>query len=749
MKEIKIGILGNPNSGKTSLFNALVGARQHVGNWPGVTVEKKSGFYLFNEKKYEVVDLPGIYSLSAASIDEKVARDFILQDTVHLIVNILDASNLERHLYLTVQLLEMRIPCLVVLNMMDRVKQKKIQIKIEKLGQMLDCPVVCTIASKGDGIKELKRIIQEIALIKKVSGANIYFPDEIEKGISRVSSLLTSVKTPGPYDPRWVAIKILEGDDDFIVLEHKDALESLATETRAKAKNILGEDIDILIADSRYGFVHSICKTVVDRHDLVRRDVSDIVDRVALNRYFGIPIFLLAMYFTFWITINFGGCFINFFDILFGAIFVDGLGGMLSAIGAPVFLKTLFADGLGGGIQTVSTFIPPIFFMFLCLSFLEDSGYMARAAFVMDGLMRKVGLPGKAFVPMLIGFGCNVPAIMATRTLGNSRDRTLAVVMNPFMSCGARLPVYAFFTAAFFPQAGGSIIFSLYLIGIFFAVLTAFLLKHTALKGEPSSFIMELPPYHMPTARGVLLHSWERLKGFIVKAGKAILAVIVILTLLNSFGGKDNTESFLSKAGQKAVVIFKPMGLTENNWPAAVGIFTGIFAKESVVGTLDSLYTQLDNKESFQQKNDFSFLEKVGQAFFSVGQSFSHLRGPFSFFRPQGPAKESRVSENIQQSMTHRFDGKVGAFAYLLLILLYMPCVATIAAVYQELNLKWAIFSVIYFSGVAWCASTVFYQTARFADNPMSAVSWIGFVLILFGLTYIWLKKQGHYLISE
>lgn len=757
--QIKIGIAGNPNSGKTTLFNALTGARQRVGNWPGVTVDRKFGNYSYQGQEIEVIDLPGIYSLSSSSLDEQIARDYILKEKPDLIVNIVDASNLERNLYLTTQLIEMRVPIVVVFNMMDLVCRKNIKIKVKELSKMLDCPTACIVANKNKGFTELKNVIHEAAKEKHVSLADIYFPKEIEEAIDIIKPCLQNQEELSGYDQRWVATKLLEEDVDSFLLTKNQKIEEILNSSKNKIQNLLGENPDIIIADSRYGFVNSICRKAVDKSNIIRKSIMDILDKVFLNRFLGIPLFLTAMYFTFWTTINLGGCFIDFFDILFGTIFVDGFRVVLEAIKSPTFITTLLADGVGGGIQTVSTFIPPIFFMFLCLAILEDSGYMARAAFVMDRFMRWIGLPGKAFIPMLVGFGCNVPAIMATRTLDNEKDRIMTIMMNPFMSCGARLPVYALFAAAFFPRNGGDVIFALYMTGIFLAVITGLILKKTVLKGKTSTFIMELPPYHIPTFRGILIHTWERLKAFVVRAGKAIILVIIILSFLNSigtdgsFGNEDSENSVLSKIGKSIVPIFQPMGMTEDNWPAAVGIFTGIFAKEAVVGTLDALYSQIDvniteTNEDDEEDGGFDLLGGVQEAFSTIPENLSGLTFPFSVTSLIGADIDSaiedlEVEDASYDSLVRRFDGKAGAFAYLLMILLYMPCVAAVAAVYRELNLGWTIFSVAYLSALAWLTSTLFYQVFRFFEHPLVSFGWILCCILISVVFIVSLKMKS------
>ncbi|MDD3375189.1 MAG: Fe(2+) transporter permease subunit FeoB [Candidatus Omnitrophica bacterium] len=743
-KKSIIAVVGNPNCGKTSLFNILTKSRRKVGNWPGVTVSREEGSYTYRGRFVLVVDLPGIYSLSASSLDEKIAREYILHQKPDLVVNIVDASNLERNLYLTIQLIEMRVPCVVILNKMDIAKSLGIRIKLEELSRNLNVPISCTVASKDQGIDDAKDLIEDALNKKLVSKSNIYFPKEIEQGIKEISLFLKNNpedKKDFEGNSRWIATKLLEEKDFLKETRVKNPLFDILNDVQQRSKEILGEQADIIIADSRYGFINSLCKKVVIKNRVVRRDISDLIDKFALNRYLGIPIFLLAMYLTFWITISFGGCFVDFFDLSFGAIFVDGFRNILTLINAPEILKVFLADGLGGGIQTVATFVPTIFFMFFCLAILEDSGYMARAAFVMDGLMRAIGLPGKAFVSMLMGFGCNVPAIMSTRTLESVRDRTLAVVINPFISCGARLPVYAVFAAAFFPSNGGLVIFALYVIGILCAIMTAFLLKNTVLKGDPSAFIMELPPYHKPTLKGILVHTWERLKGFIFKAGKAILFVVVLLNLLYAFSGGSNLReqgsgSVLKQGGQFVLPVFKPMGIRQENWPAVIGIFTGVFAKESVVGTLDSLYRRTENREGLDE--NFNFGLRIKQAFLSVPENIEKLNLPFS-------SKEDRVNNNeisgsFRFSLIQNFDGKVGAFAYLLMVLLYMPCIATIAAINAELNLKWMIFSILYSSLLGWSVAVLFYQTARFYMHPIESLGWILFIGMMLFSCFIFIK---------
>ncbi len=756
MEKLKIALAGNPNCGKTTLFNDLTGSHQYVGNWPGVTVDRLDGHYEYDGTRVDVTDLPGIYSFSAYSIDETIARKHILEEHPDVVVNVLDATNLERNLYLTTQLLEMRVPVVVALNMMDLAKRRSIRIEAEHLARHLGCPVVPVVASKGLGVDELRDVIRDAGRERRVSSTRVEYDSELEKAVERIMEKVESSARKEGVDARWFALKILEGDELALELSGALDLDGIVARESRRVEKHTGDDLDIVIADGRYGFIHGLSRDVVHRDGDVRRTVSDRIDKVLLNRVLGIPAFLMIMYVVFMLTINAGGPFVDFFDKLCGTIFVDGFSVVLSALCAPEWVVNLLANGVGGGIQTVSTFIPPIFMIFLCLAFLEDSGYMARAAFVMDRFLRTVGLPGKAFIPMLVGFGCNVPAIMATRTLENNRDRILTILMNPFMSCGARLPVYTLFAAAFFPYHGGSVIFSLYVMGIVLAILTGLLFKKTILQGEVSTFVMELPPYHLPTFRGIMYHTWNRLRDFIVRAGRVIMVVVIALSFLNaigtdgSFGNEDSDKSIISAIGKKVVVVFRPLGLEKENWPAAVGLFTGVLAKEAVVGTLDSLYARIDASTAVDKADEekFDFWHGVEEAFAAIPAGFKGLARRYSaeedatdgLRNPAKVATGTGVSGGTVSVMTRFFDGKIGAFAYLLFILIYAPCVAATAAIARETNLKWAAFSVFYLTLLAWIISTVFYQTGTFFRHPASSALWLVVSALILGALYAGLK---------
>src|SRR5579883_2570886 len=745
---LSIALVGNPNCGKTTLFNALTGARQRVGKWPGVTVERKSGYFTEKSMTVEVVDLPGVYSLTlaceTAAIDERIACDFILCHQSDIIINIVDASNLERHLYLTTQLVEMGAPVILALNMMDVARTRQIQIDKVKLSQELGCPVIALEASKGSGVAELKQAIVRYRVTE--SGAKqLSYPAAIQEAIAAIRSLHVNP---------WQVVRVLEDDVYVRGQVAADVLEKVQAEQH-RIQQIEEEDADILIAETRYQFIQHILQQCLTRGKEIKTTWTSYIDNIVLNRILGIPIFLAMMYLLFLFSLNIGGAFQDFFDIGSQTIFVDGFAYWLTSHGAPTWLTVLLANGVGKGINTTVTFIPVIGSLFLFLSLLEDSGYMARAAFVIDRFMRALGLPGKAFVPMIVGFGCNVPAVMAARTLENKRDRILTIMMAPFMSCGARLAIYAVFTAAFFPHGGQNIVFALYLTGIAMAIFTGLLLRKTLLKGDPAPLILELPPYHVPRVKTLCLLAWQRLKSFVFRAGKLIVPICVLIGALNALNidgtmnsGDGSTQSLLSAMGQWLTPIFAPMGIHQNNWPATVGLVTGVLAKEVVVGTLNTLYTELGH---FAAAPDaaFHFWAGLQNAIASIPANFSQFGS--SLANPVlAKAPVHTVTEGVYGLMAERFDGRAGAMAYLLFVLLYFPCISTTAAMLRELNRSWTGFSVVWTTVVAYGAAVIFYQFATFFAHPVSSLAWIlGIVSVFFSIVilmrFMSSEKGGRY----
>lgn len=765
MNQHIVCVVGNPNCGKTTLFNALTGSKQRVGNWPGVTVDKKTGSFSHGDDEIELVDLPGIYSITPSSSsgeDERIARDYILTGEAEAVINIVDASNLERNLYLTAQLIEMRVPMIVVVNMLDIAKQHRLEVDLDALSRELGCPVVGMIASRDKGIKQLKAALSDFLANPSIPPLSVEFPEDIASEMKKIGTYLSSHSR---QRGEWFAGQFMEQapglDEKFPGVDLKPVYEQVS----ALNEKYEG-DLDIEIANSRYCLVSSIAEEAVIRRGEVSETLTDKIDKIVLNRWLGLPIFLAIMYVMFLFTQNLGSAFIDFFDVLVGGVLVDGLGGWLESIGTPDWLRVFLANGVGGGLQTVSTFIPVVFFLYLFLAFLEDSGYMARAAFVMDRLMRALGLPGKAFVPLIVGFGCNVPAIMATRTMDRASDRIITVMMSPFMSCGARLPVYVLFATAFFPNNGQNLVFGLYLIGILAAVLTGFLLKKTALPGAAGAFVMEIPPYHIPTVKGILLRTWDRVKSFMLRAGKVIVVIVACLSFLNSlgtdgtFGNEDSDKSVLSTVGKTIVPVLEPMGVQEENWPAAVGIFTGIFAKEAVVGTLNSLYGTIAANEELNKSEGSADAEEAEEPW-SFAAVFSEATEALvgnltglseSLTDPMGisvgdlsdeaaAAEEQEVSAATIESIKTLFGTSSAAFAYLLMVLLYMPCVAAIAAVYREVGAAWTIFAAAWTTALGYSAATIFYRVVNFSADPAYSIISIAVCsLVMIGM-YFWMKS--------
>ncbi len=680
----KIALIGNPNCGKTTLFNLLTGANQKVGNWPGVTVEKKFGYFELENESIELVDLPGIYSLEQgySGIDEKIAQDFLEQSDISLIINIVDATNLERSLVLTQQLTERGVPMLLVINMLDVARQQGITVNTDKLAQKLQLPIIEMIASQKHGIDELR------------------------------NNLISTFGTVPPTS------------------ENKPT----SAENTASEEKLL----------QRYHQSRQLINGVVEVSP-THHSLSERIDAVLINRWLGIPFFLFMIYLMFTIAVNLGAVFIDFFDILFAAVLVDGVSWLLREISSPEVLVTLLAQGVGGGVTLVATFIPVIGFLYLCLSVLEDSGYMSRAAFVIDRAMSGIGLPGNAFVPLIVGFGCNVPAVMAARSLGRDSDRLMTIAMAPFMSCGARLTVYALFAAAFFQQNGQNIVFALYLLGIALAVFTGWIFRKQLFTDEVTPSFQEMPAYHVPIARNILLTTWFRLKSFIFRAGKTIVVVVIALSFLNSistdfsFGNEDSEDSVLSVIGRSITPAFAPLGIEKDNWPATVGLFTGMFAKEAIVGTLDALYSESSADEDDGSPPDL--IAAAGDAFSSIGSELFALSS--SLTDPLGisigdvsdldaVADEQEIETTTLSNMAALFSGPFAAFCYLVFILLYAPCVAVLGAINKEAGWHWTLLVFGWSTGLAYITATVIYQIGTFFVNPLFSSLWIiGMLTIL------------------
>ncbi|NAX17768.1 MULTISPECIES: Fe(2+) transporter permease subunit FeoB [Vibrio] len=738
--------VGNPNSGKTTLFNGLTGSKQQVGNWAGVTVEKKTGRYTHSGDEFILTDLPGIYALDSGndsnSIDESIASRAVLTHPADLIINVVDVTCLERSLYMTLQLRELGRPMIVVLNKMDALKRERQSLDIQQLEKVLGCPVFMLSATSKEQVSRFKEklhkvLLQGVALKELLLDYGSAFEQSIGK--------LTTIFQHKQVAPRALAIRALE--NDLLVI---NGLPEVQRELIQKEQLQSGLDIDLHVADTKYTFLHEQCQQIRKTEGKLSHSFTQKADKLILNKWVGVPFFFVVMYLMFMFSINIGSAFIDFFDIGVGALLVDG-GHYLLDDHLPIWLVTLLADGLGGGIQTVATFIPVIACLYLFLAVLESSGYMSRAAFVLDKVMQKIGLPGKAFVPLVLGFGCNVPAIMATRTLDQERERKLAASMAPFMSCGARLPVYALFAAAFFPESGQNVVFALYLLGILAAVFTGLVLKHTLYPGSSDSLVMEMPDYEIPTLQNIMIKTWQKLKRFVLGAGKTIVIVVMILSFLNSvgtdgsFGNEDSDNSVLSKVAQVVTPVFAPIGINQDNWPATVGIITGIFAKEAVVGTLNNLYTSAEGDES-----EYDLMASLQEAVMSIPENLTGL----SFSDPLGievgdltdssaVAEEQAVDASIFGNLKQHFVTGHAAFAYLIFILLYTPCVAAMGAYVREFGANYARFIAVWTMGLAYGGAALYYQATRITETPVESLTWIIAIIMVSLLTFKMLKRKG------
>ena len=663
-RTMKVALAGNPNCGKTTLFNALTGSNQYVGNWPGVTVEKKEGTARLGDREITVVDLPGIYSLSPYSMEEIVARDFIIGEGPDAVIDIVDATNLERNLYLTVQLLELERPLVLALNFMDEVKARGDQIDVERLSKELGVPVVPITAKTGEGLDELLQVAH-----RQMHLGVTYEPDDLYDDFThdihhRMGELIHDYAYAANLPAHWASIKLLEGDGIVakalnLPADVQNKLDAIIAEY--EASSALG-DRETLVADSRYRYIERVVHaSVVKGKGSEGPTLTEKIDRIVTGKYTALPLFLCAMLVMFVITFGPFGSWLQDGVSALLDLFSGWLEGTLTAAGAPYVLVSLACDGVIGGVGGVLSFLPQIALLFFFLSFLEDSGYMSRAAFIMDRLLRRFGLSGKAFIPMLMGFGCSVPAIMGARTMENEKDRRMTILLIPFMSCSAKLPVYGLLSAAFFGPWAGLVVFGLYVIGMAVGILSGILFKHTLFAGEPAPFVLELPPYRFPSIENIATHVWQKVKGFLVKAGTLILAMSIVLWLLQSFDFSlhmvdDAANSMLGTLGALIAPVFAPLGF--GFWQAAVALLTGFIAKEMVVSSLSMFYG------------------------FSLTAAGTAVAAAMTGFTP------------------------LSAFSMLVFILLYVPCVAATSTMAKELgSAKWTVFSVCWQIGVAYVVS--------------------------------------------
>ncbi|QLE79142.1 Fe(2+) transporter permease subunit FeoB [Francisella sp. Scap27] len=721
---MKYALVGNPNCGKTTIFNALTGLNQKVGNWSGVTVDKKVGFFESNKQKVEIVDIPGIYSLAVSdesSIDEQIAYSYIINDKPNAIINVLDASNLNRSLYLTMQLIELGLPVILVVNMIDVANKKGAIIHYDKLEKMLGCKVLPVIGSKGVGIKELKTLLAEPQQESLFDLAK-YYPEQVFD----IQKLISGFRGRD-LGSLWLAMEFSDNHkvqlSREISKEEFDRLESLSQELSVTD-----------VGKVRHKAVKDILNEVVEYKKVSKFNFTEILDAICMNKYLGVPIFLFIMYLMFLFSITLGGAVQPLFDDLSHAIFVDGLAYYANMAGLPVEVSGILANGLGTGLNTVLAFIPQIGFLFIFLSVLEDSGYMSRAAFVMDRFMQSIGLSGKAFVPLIVGFGCNVASIMAARTLETRKDRLMTLMMSPFMSCGARLAIFSVFASAFFPQNGATVIFLLYLAGIVGAIVTGYVIKFTFLKGDTAPFILDIPNYHMPSFKTVMIYSWNRLKSFLIRAGKVIVPVAIIVGSLNSITVGNKTTA-LEYAGKTITPVLNPMGINNDNWPATVGLITGTLAKEVVVGTLNTIYTQ-DDSDGIP--TSFSLINSVKEAWDTTIDNVKGIDVAVLLNPVKASEADASMDKGAMGNMVTKFGSVSAAFAYLLFVLLYIPCISVVGAMVRESTRGWAILSVLWSVSIAYVCAVIAYQLANIFTNPVTAIVTIAFAMAyMLGIVFI------------
>ncbi len=680
-KPIVVALAGNPNSGKTTLFNSLTGSRQHVGNYPGVTVERKEGRAEFEGRELHIVDLPGTYSLTPYSLEEVVARRYVIHERPDVIVDVVDATNLERNLYLATQFIELDVPVIIALNMVDMADAQGLRIDTVLLGQLVGAPVIPMVATTGFGKRELLEAIADVATKYSKPQVTISFGSELEPHIAAVTEKLDTLGLDDQMgiSPRWLAIKLLEDDAEVVkdlrqrIPEAEELLDRVA-QARRHIAEVLGTDAELAIGDRRYGFIAGACRRAVATVRRPKVDITDLIDDIVTNRVIGIPLFLVLMWLMFEMVFTLGGPPMGWIEAGF-----DSLGTAVSQLLPPGELRSLIVDGIIGGVGGVLVFIPNILLLFLAIAFIEDTGYMARAAFVVDRLMHYIGLHGKSFIPMLIGFGCTVPAVLATRTIDDEKNRLTTMLVAPFMSCSARLPVYLLLAGAFFaPDMAGKVIFAIYILGVMIAIVMALVLRKCLFTGETTPFVMELPPYRLPTLRGLIVHMWERTWLYVKKAGTVILAASIIVWFLLTHpapapdlaaagAGQGVAHTYAGRISRTFEPLIQPLGF---DWKIGAGLIAGFAAKETVVSTLGTIYS----------------LDTTGDG-------------------------ERGLREALQADPA--WDPLV-ALSVMVFVLLYVPCIAVVGAVRRETNSwKWPLFLVVYTCSLAWIVSFIVYQVGR------------------------------------
>lgn len=746
MSNTVIALAGNPNCGKTTLFNALTGASQYVGNWPGVTVEKKEG-RLKGHKNVIIEDLPGIYSLSPYTLEEVVSRNYLVTEHPSLILNLVDGSNLERNLYLTTQLCELGVPVVIALNMMDIVRKRGDRIDTEKLSRDLGCPVVEISALKGTGVRELVETALKTATSDTPPPPTaVHFPPCLEQAVAEIGEIITGKCLE--EQKKWFAVKVFERDQkvaEQLILEPEE--QSRINGIIEAMEEEMDDDSESIITNARYESISRITGDSVVKARSGALTGSDRIDRIITNRWLGLPIFAAVMWAVYYISIQTVGAWGTDWanDTLFGELVPGWVGSLLETVGCAPWLESLIQDGVIAGVGAVLGFLPQMAVLFLCLGILEDCGYMARVAFIMDRIFRKFGLSGKSFIPMLVSMGCGVPGIMATRTIESEKDRRMTIMVTTFIPCGAKTPIIALIAGAFFPEnswvAPGA-----YFIGVGAIILSGLILKKTSMfAGDPTPFVMELPIYHIPAWKNVIIHAWDRCKAFVQKAGTVIFVSSALIWFLSSYNWKadsvDQNDSMLASIGNVAAPVFSPLGW--GDWKPTMATVTGLIAKENVVGTFGVLYADGSGDEA--ESEEAAAEPELSPAGQELRASLEEPAEEAAAAAEEEDDEEEEIRETGNRLVEAGAFTFLSAFSFMIFNLLCAPCFAAIGAIRREMNsARWTFFAIGYMCALAYCLAFLIYQFGLwfYTDTPFGAGQALASLLLL-GFIYLLVKKPA------